>query len=227
MMRLLRLLRRPMPPGELRPAAAAAGVAEPELTAALSTATRRQVIGLAAVAGTACYVRRGRGMNARSGFLDEAALPDAALAYAALGWPVFPLRPGDKIPLIPKTEGGNGVHDATTDPDQLREWWDRQPDANIGLAAGVTSWCSTSTSSDFLAEEPDGADTLLALERRFGPLPETVRQQTGGLGWQRFFTPDPRIRTASGCCPASIPGRPAATSRRRPASTRAGGGTAG
>jgi hypothetical protein len=25
-------------------------------------------------------------------------------------------------------------------------------------------------------------------------MPETVRQQTGGLGWQRFFAPDPRIR---------------------------------
>ena len=25
-------------------------------------------------------------------------------------------------------------------------------------------------------------------------MPETVRQQTGGLGWQRFFAPDPRLR---------------------------------
>ncbi len=41
MTRLLRLLRRPMPLGELRPAAAAAGMAEPELAAAISTATRR------------------------------------------------------------------------------------------------------------------------------------------------------------------------------------------
>ena len=58
MLCLLRLLRRPMPLGELRPAAAAAGMAEPELAAAISTDTRRQVIGLAAVAGTAYYVRR-------------------------------------------------------------------------------------------------------------------------------------------------------------------------
>ncbi len=58
MWQLLRLLRRPLPLGELRPVAAAAGMAEPELAAAISTATRRQVIGLAAIGGVACYVRR-------------------------------------------------------------------------------------------------------------------------------------------------------------------------
>lgn len=55
---LLKLLKRPLPVSELRPAAAAAGMAEPELDAAVSVATRRRAIGLAAVAGTACYVRR-------------------------------------------------------------------------------------------------------------------------------------------------------------------------
>lgn len=59
MHRLMTLLRRPVPLGELRAVAGAAGMAEPELAAASSTATRRQAIGLAAVAGTACYVRRG------------------------------------------------------------------------------------------------------------------------------------------------------------------------
>ena len=59
--RLLNLLKRPVPVSQLRPAAAAAGMAEPELAAAISTATRRQAIGLAAVAGVACYVRRGPG----------------------------------------------------------------------------------------------------------------------------------------------------------------------
>lgn len=56
---LLSLLRRgPLPIGALRPAAAAAGMAGPEVDAALAVATRRRVLGLAMVGGTACVERR-------------------------------------------------------------------------------------------------------------------------------------------------------------------------
>ncbi len=123
-----------------------------------------------------------------------AALPEAALVYARRDWPVFPLKPRDKVPLIPKAEGGNGVHDATTDPDRIRAWWEGHPTANIGLACGPSFWVLDVDYKGFFTDEPDGADTLLALRRRFGPLPSTVRQYTGGLGWQHLFQPDPRIR---------------------------------
>jgi putative DNA primase/helicase len=66
-------------------------------------------------------------------------LLDAALEYAAQGWPVFPLAPGTKVPAIPKAEGGRGFHDASTDPDQIRRWWKRWPQANIGLPTGTRS----------------------------------------------------------------------------------------
>jgi len=127
-------------------------------------------------------------MSPPAGFLDD------ALALAARGWPVFPLRPGEKVPLIAKAAGGNGVHDATTDPDKIQAWWTEHPTANIGLAAGPAFWVLDVDYAGFFAEEPDGADTLLALQRRFGRLPPTVRQYTGGMGWQWFFKPDPRIR---------------------------------
>ena len=56
--RLLALVRRPVPLNEMRLAAVAAGMAEPEVDAALATATRRQVLGLAMIGGTVCIERR-------------------------------------------------------------------------------------------------------------------------------------------------------------------------
>lgn len=56
---------------------------------------------------------------------------DAALKYAAHGWPVFPCdwRPGphSKAPLV-----RHGFHDATCDPDVIRDNWRRWPRALIG-----------------------------------------------------------------------------------------------
>ena len=52
----------------------------------------------------------------------------AALDYAAGGWYVFPCN--GKRPL---TE--NGQDDATIDPDKIREWWARWPNANVAIAA--------------------------------------------------------------------------------------------
>lgn len=61
------------------------------------------------------------------------ALLAAALWYAeAVRCPVFPLQPLSKHPLA----GSHGLLDATTDPDQIRTWWEKQSDYNIGLATG-------------------------------------------------------------------------------------------
>lgn len=48
---------------------------------------------------------------------------------AARGYAVFPLAPGRKIPMY----GSRGHLDATMDADQIREWCDRYPTANIGI----------------------------------------------------------------------------------------------
>jgi putative DNA primase/helicase len=73
-----------------------------------------------------------------------AELLEAALGYAARGWPVFPCSPRDKTPLLPrdKDDGGKpipksgGVTKASTDPEKIRAWWKRWPKALVGLATG-------------------------------------------------------------------------------------------
>lgn len=74
----------------------------------------------------------------------------AAHRYAEHGWPVFPVRPGEKLPLIPAAHGkdeppctgecgreGHGFHDAVTDHATIDRWWSRAPEANVGIATGA------------------------------------------------------------------------------------------
>lgn len=56
----------------------------------------------------------------------------SALWYAAKGWPVFPCRPGLKVPAT-----RNGFKDATVDPSQIAAWWNAVPTYNIGLPTGI------------------------------------------------------------------------------------------
>ncbi len=73
-------------------------------------------------------------------FLDEMDNTDYALQLAKGGWHVFPCLPQDegvrtvKSPLILKADGGNGHHDATTDPDKVYSWWERYPNALVGIS---------------------------------------------------------------------------------------------
>jgi Bifunctional DNA primase/polymerase, N-terminal/AAA domain/Primase C terminal 1 (PriCT-1) len=58
-------------------------------------------------------------------------LGEAAIALAELGYHIFPVRPRDKRPLTQ-----HGFKDATRDERTLLGWWDKCPDANIGIACG-------------------------------------------------------------------------------------------
>lgn len=60
-------------------------------------------------------------------------LEQAAIDLAEAGYHVFPCRPGDKTPIT-----RNGFKDATRDERQILQWWDRTPDANIGIACGAS-----------------------------------------------------------------------------------------
>ncbi len=55
-----------------------------------------------------------------------------ALAYASRGWPVFPCLPGEKTPAT-----RHGFRDASTDPDQITEWFTRRAEYNLAIATGA------------------------------------------------------------------------------------------
>ena len=61
---------------------------------------------------------------------------DSALACIARGWYVFPCRPRTKEPAVK-----GGFKAATRDELQIRAWWIRWPDANVGIATGASGLC--------------------------------------------------------------------------------------
>jgi hypothetical protein len=71
---------------------------------------------------------------------------------------------------------GHGVSEATTDLNQVKFWWGRWPDANIGIAPGEAAGFFALDIDD----RHDGAASLALLEKAHGPLPHTVMQHTGG-----------------------------------------------
>ena len=110
-------------------------------------------------------------------------IQNQALKYAAGGLPVLPLfepnhggcacgdpecrRPGKH----PRTR--NGVRDATTDPQEITDMWDRWPLANLGIATGGAARLLVLD-----LDGPEGIASLKALESMHGPLPATF---TGSL----------------------------------------------
>jgi hypothetical protein len=55
-----------------------------------------------------------------------------ALAFATRGWPVLPCLPGQKIPAT-----AHGYRDATTDLEQINDWFGHHPDWNLAIATGT------------------------------------------------------------------------------------------
>lgn len=100
----------------------------------------------------------------------------AALSYAARGKPVFPCR--GKRPLTK-----NGFKDATTDPRRIDAWWERWPEANIGMPTGKRSgvWALD------VDADRGGFATLAALLKEHGALPDTAMVSTGGGGVHLYF----------------------------------------
>jgi Bifunctional DNA primase/polymerase, N-terminal/DNA methylase/Sigma-70 region 2 len=80
----------------------------------------------------------------------------------------------------PRTE--HGCKDGTNDPETIRRWWVRWPDANIGVCTGAESGI-VMLGTDGHA----GAMDLTNLEEQFGYLPETPTARSGSGGRHLLF----------------------------------------
>jgi hypothetical protein len=104
------------------------------------------------------------------------------------------------MPRLPKSKGGNGLYDATTDDGQIQAWLQKHPNANIGLRTGLA----------FDVVDLDGLRATEALEsarqgrdKLRGPMVQTphgwhVLVQPTGLGNRAGALPGVDFRGANG-----------------------------
>lgn len=103
-----------------------------------------------------------------------------ALAYARLGWHVFPLKPNAKEPLgrlVPR-----GMLDATTAEETIGRWWRAAPTAGIGIALAPSGLVALD-----IDPRNGGVETWDALQADHGSLRSEVMAYTGGGGEHHVF----------------------------------------
>ncbi len=117
-----------------------------------------------------------------------------ALEYAARGWAVFPLTPGDKTPITK-----NGFYDASKDPAVITKWWTKTPNANIGIATGIVSGICVLDVDEKPLKNVSGSATLSGHPEWL--VPETFTVQTGGGGKHYYFLCDRPMASKNGFAP--------------------------
>lgn len=119
----------------------------------------------------------------------------AALAYAAIGWHVFPchsIKDGrcDCGNPVCKSPGKHpisalaprGQDSATIQEETIRQWWTQRPTANIAVFLGQSGLCAVD-----IDPRNGGAMTIDDLEHQHGAIESDVVQLTGGGGEHRVF----------------------------------------
>lgn len=120
---------------------------------------------------------------------DTPNMIEYALQAAGRGWRIFPIHTtisghcscgrdcGDNASKHPRIK--RWQDHATSDPAQIRAWWSKWKDANIGLVTG----------GGLAVLDIDGPDNLAVLGALAGPhggFPETLMAATG-RGWHAYF----------------------------------------
>jgi len=129
---------------------------------------------------------------------------DAALRYARWGWAVFPCHEpihghcscghADCSSPAKHPRTRRGLHDATTDPTRLIDWFERWPSANVGVRTGSASGLVVLD----VDRRPGGMATLATLERSHGELPRSAAVETGAGRHYWFAHPGGIVRNSAG-----------------------------
>lgn len=86
-----------------------------------------------------------------------------ALEYLRRGWSVIPIRPHDKRPAIRWLEYQHRL----ASEDEIKEWYQRLPDGNVGIVTGVLSGLVVLD----IDPKHGGDGSIAKLIQEHGPLP--------------------------------------------------------
>jgi Bifunctional DNA primase/polymerase, N-terminal len=114
---------------------------------------------------------------------------DAAADLVSLGFKIFPVVPGRKLPLIAAWQKA-----ASDDLEAITTWSAKWPDANIGIATGVMSGVIVIDID--MKDGKDGQATLDTLAKQGKVLPPSPIALTPSGGRHRFFRAVTGIRNA-------------------------------
>lgn len=115
-----------------------------------------------------------------------------ALYYQNLGWSVIPIHPRDKAPIL----GGWQRYSTTrSTKEEVKQWWKKTPDANIGIALGPANGADGRhlfvVDQDVLKDENKipilNEDGSFKQRGDIRGCPATLSQTTGSGGKQFFY----------------------------------------
>ena len=101
---------------------------------------------------------------------------EAALELARQGIPVFPCAPNSKRPACE-----NGVYDATTNEDQINEWWTENPNFNLAIAPEPAGLCVVDVDGD------EGEASWFQLQLDNGFIEDTREVFTPRAGGHHYY----------------------------------------
>ena len=115
---------------------------------------------------------------------------DASLDYLKLEWSIIPVG-HDKHPLV----NWKRYQERRPKRAQVREWFENDPDAGIGIITGAVSGLVVLD----VDLKSGGRKSLEHLQQQYGRLPKTVSAKTGGGGRHFYFShPGVSVRPSAG-----------------------------